>query len=138
MTDEFKDTLLSLYHGYTSVLGPYKRKDGREHIILNKSNVPNGTKGKLKTISYPKAIMEVYLGKILSENETVDHIDKNPLNNDINNLQVLDRRVHAKLDVRRRKPVFVKCMFCGKEFEATNNQLNRSATGFFCSEKMFW
>ena len=52
-----KEKLLELYPSYDSVLGPYDRDDGRKHVVLNNSSLPTGAKGKLKTISYPKALV---------------------------------------------------------------------------------
>ena len=130
----FKEKILKLYPSYTSVLGPYKRKDGREHIVLNNNNLKKGDKNKLKTISYPKAIMEVHLNRKLLENETVDHIDRNPLNNNLDNLQVLDRNLHSKIDVIRVKYEMVECYWCGEKFYPTTDQVNSEANGFFCSK----
>lgn len=135
MTETFIQKLLALYLEFDKVNGPYTRKDGRQHIVLNNSKAPKNTKGKLKTISYPKAIIEVVLNRCLTEDETVDHIDKNPLNNDLSNLQILDRATHCALDAKRRKPIIVNCTECKKEFEVTRNQLRKDKTGFFCSRK---
>ncbi len=135
MTEDFKAKLLMLYPEYKTVLGPYTRKDGRQHIVLNNTSKSKYESGKLKTISYPKAIMEVYLNRRLEKNETVDHIDKDYLNNDIQNLQVLDRKVHAKLDAKRVKYLPVKCTICKKEFIPTRSQFRSGRKGFFCSKK---
>lgn len=85
------EEILKLYPDYDSVLGPYTRPDKRMHIVLNKTKQPHKL-GKLKTISYPKALMEIKLKRRLLDNETVDHIDEDKTNNDIDNLQVLTRR----------------------------------------------
>lgn len=133
LSEIFKQKLISLYPEFDKVNGPYDRKDGRQHIILNNTNLANGIKGKTKTISYPKAIIEVELKRRLSPNETVDHIDKNPLNNNLCNLQVLSRKAHVLLDAKRRKPIIVNCTICGKLFEANRGQLRKDKSGFFCS-----
>lgn len=136
MTDVFKENLLKLYPEYDRVTGPYKRKDGREHIVLNNSALSKGTKEKLRTLSYPKAIIEVEAKRQLTEEETVDHIDKNPLNNELSNLQILSRSDHAKLDVKRRKSVIVNCTVCNKEnikHAENNNLLCRDNLGKFKS-----
>ncbi|WP_298752123.1 HNH endonuclease [uncultured Arcobacter sp.] len=124
-----KEKILLLYPEYDKVYGVHTRKDGRQTILLNKSYMSKHDKGRNKTISYPKAIMEVHLNKKLDKNETVDHIDKNPLNNDISNLQVLTLSEHGKLDCKRRKPIFLLCDYCGKEFQATVNQIINRNTG---------
>lgn len=137
MTEEFKTKLLILYPNFNKVLGVYTRKDGRQHIILNNSNLPKKDKNRNKTLSYPKAIMEVSIGRKLLKDETVDHIDKNPLNNESSNLQILSRSEHAKLDVIRRKEIFDKCSYCGKTIKLTKSQIyNRSKNmASFCSKK---
>lgn len=88
--------ILLLYPSFNSVLGPYLRKDGRKHIVLNNTALKTGNKNKIKTISYPKALMEIQLGRKLLKDETVDHIDENKSNDDLNNLQILSRADNAR------------------------------------------
>lgn len=128
--------LLELYPEYTSIYGPYTRADGRQHIVLNNANKSKGEAGKTKTISYPKAIMENYLRRRLLDNETVDHIDGDFTNNDIANLQVLDRAYHAKKDVVRADYGTCLCAWCGKEFKMTKSRSNDRAKNrpHFCSK----
>lgn len=97
-------------------------KDGRLRIRLKFSD------NTQKIISYTKYLMECYLGRYLIDDETVDHIDQNPQNNDISNLRVLSRREHCSNDVKRCVPVILTCALCGKQFEHTGslNQRNRS------------
>lgn len=55
------------------------------------------TDGGWTTISYPKALMEVHLGRVLIyPDETVDHINNDPMDNRIENLQILSRSENAK------------------------------------------
>ena len=68
-----KKILLDLYPDYKYICGPYLRKDGRKQITLIGNN-------KRKTISYPKALVEAHLGGRLSNDETVDHKDRNKQN----------------------------------------------------------
>jgi hypothetical protein len=128
-----KENILNLYPEYDSVLGPYKRKDGRQHIVLNNSKKAKKEKGKLKTISYPKAIYESNNG-LISDNETIDHKDKNFYNNNKENLDVLDRSKHTELDVKRNIPVYKNCFNCGKIMELTINQLRLDKSEVFCSK----
>lgn len=115
------------------VYGPYLRKDGRMHVILI-DNV-----GKRRTVSYPKYLMELKLGRQLDPyKETVDHIDNDHTNNDIGNLRLLPKPEHAKQDALRLKEQKASCIQCAKEFALTRAQLEkRSATraGPFCSRK---
>lgn len=121
-----------VYDGYT-LYGPYKRKDGREHVILKKQN-------KRKTVSYPKYLMEVYLDRYLEKNETVDHIDRDITNNSIDNLRVIRRSEHVTLDVKRYKEQKFTCPWCGAVFDLQSKRLHdaiynrkQKKSGPFCS-----
>ena len=86
------------------ISGPnHSKRDNRLRISIQ---FPDGKK---IAKSYPKYLMEVHLDRFLEEDETVDHIDGNPLNNDLSNLQILDRKTHSSLDVLRNKDVLVTC-----------------------------
>jgi len=132
-----KVVLLELYPGYTSVLGPYKRSDGRKHVILNNSNLPKKSKGKLRTISYPKALVEINRKARLQNNETIDHVDRNFLNDDLLNLEVKNRRYHASEDALRVEVFDVNCLGCGFEFTPSKDQRNakKDIAGPFCSSQ---
>ena len=55
------------------------------------------TDGEWTTISYPKALMEVHLGRVLNyPDETVDHINNDPMDNRIENLQILSNSENTK------------------------------------------
>lgn len=133
-----KNKLLKLYPQYTSVLGPYKRSDGRKHIVLNNCSLPNGTKGKTKTISYPKALVESNLGRTLLPNETIDHHDRDKTNDDLNNLKIKNRSEHSSIDNIRVKVEPIECPQCGNTFTPTRHQITtraESKAGPFCSRK---
>ncbi len=51
--------------------------------------------------------MENHLGRAMKKGEIIHHIDKNPLNNDISNLQVMTTSAHSKLhNTKGRNPMF--------------------------------
>lgn len=114
------------------VLGPYKRKDGREHVIVY---LHDGTK---MTRSYPKYLMEIHLGRELDPDlETIDHIDRNFCNNELSNLQILTRKRNAEKSALRAKDVYCDCLQCGINFKLSKTQRkNRSdgKAGPFCSK----
>ena len=122
-----------MYDDY-KVYGPYTRKDGRQHIVYVKE-------GKRITVSYPKYLMECYLGRYLSNDETIDHIDRNINNNELSNLRVISRSNHVKDDVLRNADIVIRCAFCGSEFTINGsklshrNRLDRGNTGYFCSKR---
>ena len=49
-----------------------------------------------------RIIMENLLGRKLSSNEIIHHIDHNKLNNDITNLQIMSREEHSRLHTKHR------------------------------------
>lgn len=114
------------------IYGPYLRKDGRQHMCLVYPS------GKRTVVSYPKYLMEKYLGRYLKKEETVHHIDHDFTNNELSNLKILDKITHARLDIKRLKSIEVKCTMCGKLFvidARQQNDKNRYGSGYFCSRE---
>jgi len=101
------------------VYGPYEMKSGRLYVTIREDD------GTQHTMSYPKFLVEQQLGRKLEPNETVDHIDRNFHNNDPENLQVLDRKTHYRLDALRLKPTIFKCPVCFREFQRSGKRLVR-------------
>lgn len=112
--------------------GPYRRKDNRQIVIVVEDD------GTRRTISYPKWLMELQLGRKLDPNmETVDHIDSNFENNDLNNLRIMPRNEHSTEDTRRVKLVKFTCPWCKNEFERSprlvRDKAKKQKAGPFCS-----
>jgi hypothetical protein len=117
---------------YEKVWGPYTSDSGRKIVRVKDKD------GEIKTISYPKYIMEEHLGRVLDpEEETVDHFDSNFENNDISNLRLVPRAEHSHDDTRRVKLIKLKCDICGKEFERSPRVIRfkskHKKRGYFCS-----
>lgn len=83
-----------------------------------------GSYGKL----LHRAIWEHFKGEI-PEGYVIHHIDGDPSNNDLANLQMMTQSEHMKLHHAFRKSI---CAFCGKEFESRGNLSGKSR---FCSKK---
>lgn len=77
------------------ILGkPYMTKSG--YWYTHSKNHPK-TWISSDGIQLHRVIMEQHLGRFLTTDETVHHIDGTRTNNDISNLQVVSRAEHAKL-----------------------------------------
>lgn len=114
------------------VLGPYKRKDGRQIVIIVNDD------GSKRTVSYPKFLVEQQLGRRLNpDSETIDHLDSNFDNNDLSNLAIVPRSEHSANDTRRVKLVTFNCAWCNKEFERSprlvRDKAKKNKAGPFCS-----
>jgi len=117
------------------IYGPYQSKqDSRLRIFVKFED------GRKTTVSYPKYLMEKHIGRYLTGDETVDHIDCNVLNNEISNLRILPRSEHATIDVKRKKEQDFKCPMCNMKFSLTGGKLHdaiqnrlKGKAGPFCS-----
>jgi hypothetical protein len=125
------DTFLILAE---KVFGPYKRQDGRQIVIIKNDD------GSYRTVSYPKYLVEQNVGRPLDpDQETVDHIDSNKDNNNLDNLRIVPRQQHSGDDTRRVKLVAFDCHMCGKKFERSprliRDKSKKGRGGPFCSRQ---
>lgn len=73
--------------------GPYMCKDGRYRCdVMYKAGV--------KTVLYARYKLEKHLGRKLTKYETVDHLDEDPTNDRLSNLQVLSLSENTKKSMR--------------------------------------
>lgn len=65
-----------------------------------------------------RVVMENYLGRLLEDNEVVHHIDHNKKNNNISNLELMDKNLHAQMHVREHGKLMMNliCPWCKQEF----------------------
>ncbi|RLI60343.1 MAG: hypothetical protein DRO67_09220 [Candidatus Asgardarchaeum californiense] len=115
-----------------TVYGPYfNGRYNRKIVIVVDKN------GIRRTVSYPKWIMELQIGKVLDPDDTIDHFDGDINNNDINNLRIVPRKEHSADDTKRVKKVKLQCAWCNKTFERSPRLLREKArkgkAGPFCS-----
>ena len=100
------------------VCGPYtKPKDGSQTVDII---FPDGKK---KRMSYPKYLLECKLNRQLTKNEWAWHIDKDPTNNNIDNLIVVTSEELGKLrktSSEKTKGIKKVCPICNQEIAITN------------------
>ena len=89
-----------------------------------------------------RIVVENSIGRLLTNNENVHHIDGNRYNNSIENLKVMTRSEHTRLHNRDRFPNGITiltciCKNCGKIFERELRQStkNKGTKNTFCSRR---
>lgn len=97
----------------------YISKDNRVRYYYKDAN------GKNHFGSYPRILMEEKLGRPLEPNEDVHHIDGNPLNNDLENLEVIKHGEHQREHSIKYSDTIEKCVVCGKSFQMTRHGWSR-------------
>lgn len=64
-------------------------------------------------VLYHRAVMENSIGRMLADNEEVHHIDKNPHNNNLSNLQLVTKEEHRKIhSIRSKTYAKLRCPVC--------------------------
>lgn len=119
-----------VFNGKTFVRYPdAKEKRHNSYYRYNKSS-----DGKKTTIYLHVAVWENYHKKKVPKDHVIHHVDHNPLNNDISNLQLMGRAEHTTLHMldkdRLGKPKNYICQRCGEDFvsKATKKSIPK-----FCS-----
>ena len=114
-------------NGYLKIYKPEHPLSDRDGRILEHRYLAEKYLAKPEDLIY-------FNGKyILNPNLDVHHKDKNKLNNDLNNLQILTRNDHMKLhgEFKHRKFIIInKCKECGKDFITT-----KSRNAKYCSQE---
>lgn len=80
-----------------------------------------------------RVVYAYYFGEI-PDDYIIHHIDANPANNDISNLQLLSKVEHGKLHGFSQQVQKFVCVYCGKEFYAVKNANSKNGNKF-CSSK---
>jgi hypothetical protein len=109
-------------------------KKGNYDYALVKGH-PNATKNGYVLLH--RIIMENFIDRILNDQEIVHHKDGNMHNNDISNLEIMDRIEHLKFHGGQKKKTIciLICPNCGISFERERRQLSSLKGGKldFCS-----
>ena len=119
------------------VYGPYKRQDGRLIVIVRKNGINT-------TVSYPRYLVEVARGKLLKPYEVVHHINGDPTDNRLENLQVVDQIIHKRTHQTKYKDQEFSCPVCKKQFKISGPRLSKimvqrrsgnTKSGPYCSKQ---
>lgn len=116
------------------VFGPYSHSEGNGRKIV----VIQYVSGRKKSTAYARHLMEQHLGRELGPDETVDHIDEDPSNDCLSNLQILTREDNTRKSSFKggiSMTTFL-CAWCGGEGEqaTADHDKNRESghAGPFC------
>ena len=95
---------------------------------------------KRRTILYSKFLMSCKLGRILTPDEEVDHIDHDKTNDDINNLQILTKEENReKQSLTYNKAMVDKiCGYCGITFQKEKRNTYTPRKNFFCCRQCLY
>lgn len=64
-------------------------------------------------VLYHRVVMENSINRMLKDDEEVHHIDRNPHNNDLSNLQLVTKEEHRKIhSIRPKTYVELQCPIC--------------------------
>lgn len=132
------DKLLEIYKqiGNFRFIGVFEKTSNDSEILRRRSVLlyNKDTNNRLE-ITLAKAKIIVKLNRLLKENETVDHIDRNYLNDNTDNLRVIDIFNHTKEDAFNIEIDPIKCPVCKTIFIPTKKQRNESKrlnNGIYC------
>lgn len=112
------------------LLPPYSTIWVKGYLVVNPENRRNvilyNCSDIRSTVSYARYLMSVHLGRFLTDEEQVDHINNDKTDDRIENLQILSRlenmrKTHKKGETMR---AFI-CPICSKEFYLTARQSHK-------------
>ena len=115
---------------YSKAYLSISNKDYRARVTLLRSN------GSGTFMQYARYLMCIKEGRVLNDNEEVDHVDKDKTNDTVGNLQILsieDHKDKTRLEISGRTFKTLICTSCGKEFEREVRQLHKGHMRIFCS-----
>lgn len=108
-------------HGYLV------ESQGRRSVVLV------NTSSDRTTTSYARYLMSVYIGRLLTNGEHVDHINNDKYDDRVDNLQILTLKENNKKrgDAKNKQFAVIKCPNCKTVFECRvgNCQVSNSKKG---------
>jgi hypothetical protein len=121
---------------------PEERAEYARNISLGKGGTGEPERRMVRTPDGRKIFsyrydLEVALGRILSPDEKVHHIDGDPTNNELDNLQVVSQSAHIGLH-QPHTGVWKSCPNCGKNFYAKPCKSHVKTCSTWCGAQVRW
>lgn len=115
---------------------PYKSRWKKGYLVTNpeqrKTVILYNNKSDRSSVSYARYLMSCSLGRFLTKEEHVDHVNEDKTEDNLNNLQILTPAENIRKSLPEETINTFTCPICGKEFQRT---LQRSSgkTNITCS-----
>lgn len=99
----------------------YKQK-GVKAVYINTNKEPRRVatllydNGELHSMSYAKYVYTSYYECDIADGDQVDHIDKNKMNDDISNLQVISAKLNNNKSKQIKEFIELECPICHEKF----------------------
>lgn len=81
-----------------------KKIMSRKYVYIYCPEHPNAIGTRKLYVAEHRLVMEKHIGRYLTKDEVVHHIDENTTNNDISNLQLMTPSDHSKHHISKRHP----------------------------------
>lgn len=104
-----KTAIETLKHKKSKILKPYKNKLGYKSIVLNFN-------GKKKCFSVHRLVVAAFFGNDSIHGKEINHIDFNPSNNKLNNLQIC-----TKSENMAHSSIYGRLSYQKKHMRGSNN-----------------
>lgn len=105
---------------------PYNKRWKTGYVVTNKENrktlILVNNKNDRSSTQYARYLLAVKLGRFLTDRETVDHIDGDKTNNDLDNLQILSRAENI-IKTCKKPDIILTCPVCNIVFHRTSTQI---------------
>lgn len=110
-------------------------KDGRKRVVL--AAIDDGFYASQTSMSYARYLLSIKLGRRLDPKEHVDHIDGDPTNDSVENLQILSSAANTQKYFKDHdlyaKERTLTCAGCGVVFNRKESQIEPNNKNHFCS-----
>lgn len=108
----------------------FYKKRGVKAVYVNTNTEPRRVatlvfdNGEMHSMSYAKYVYTSYYECDIADGDQVDHIDKNKMNDDISNLQVISSKLNANKSKMIKEFVELECPICHEKFLFEKRNLN--------------